>query len=215
MSSSLSWRERWRLRKLRVCERIVIVAHPDDETLWAGKTIAEHPRTGVLCLTNRGNASRRRAFHGAIRALGAVGVILDVPDRRADLPTAEDDLLIVSALDFVLRPRRPFVLLTHGPEGEYGHPLHQRVSALVTDGAHSRGLELWYFDFAPLAEPFPAMTPPEKVEALEKYFPHGSDIAETDQDHVRLSALEAPTPASRYRGRSSAIASIYGPEGLL
>ena len=193
----------------------MIVAHPDDETLWAGKTIAEHPHTGVLCLTNRGSASRRRAFHGATRALGAVGVILDLPDRRVEQPTAEDDLLIVNALDFVLRPRRPLVLLTHAPEGEYGHPLHRRVSALVTDSAYSRGLELWYFDFAPLAEPLPDMTPPEKVEALEKYFPPGSDIATTDMDHMRLSLLEAPTPASSYHGRSSAIASIYGPEGLL
>lgn len=193
----------------------MIVAHPDDETLWAGKTIAEHPNTGVLCLTNRGNASRRRAFHRAIRALGAVGVILDVPDRRVDLPTAEDNSHIVEALDFILQPGRPFVLLTHAPEGEYGHPLHQRVSALVTDAAHSRGQELWYFDFAPLAQPLPSMTPPEKVKALERYFPPGSDIATTDKDHMRLSLLEAPTPASRYHGRSSAIASIYGPEGLL
>ena len=213
--SSLSWVDQLRLRKLRPCKQLVIVAHPDDETLWAGKTIAKHPSTGVLCLTNRGDASRRHAFHGAVRALGAVGVILNVPDRRADLPTAEDDALIVSALDFILRPRRPLKLLTHGPEGEYGHPLHQRISSLVTHDAQNRGLELWYFDFSPVTKPLPEMAPAEKVRALENYFPPGSAVAKTDQDHIRLSSLEAPTPARKYVGPSSALDSIYGPEGPL
>lgn len=211
MTRSLTIRERLRLRQLRRCERIVIVAHPDDESLWCGKTIADQPGTGVLCMTNHSDRARRRAFHSAMRALSAVGVILDVPDRRSSPPTEADEQLMSSAVAYILEPSREVTLFTHAPEGEYGHPLHQRVSAVVSacaGGIHSS--DLWYFNFLPVTDPLPPLHPSQKIAALAAYFPDSETIPESDREHLRLSALEAPTRSTEYRGPSTAIAAIYG-----
>ncbi len=211
MSNRLTIWERLRLRKLRRCKRIVVVAHPDDESLWCGKTIAEHPGTGVLCMTNHSNRARRRAFRSAIKALGAVGVILDVPDRRSTPPTEADAQLMLSAVAYILEPSRAITLFTHSPEGEYGHLLHQRVSAVVSSVAKQKQkLELWYFDFLPATGPIPPLQPIQKVAALTAYFPDLETIPESDRKHMRLSALEAPARSTDYLGPSSAIAFIYG-----
>lgn len=215
MGDRLTLRERLWLRPLRGCQRLVIVAHPDDETLWAGATIAAEPGTGVLCLTNRSVRARRSAFQRAMSALGAVGVILDVPDRRSEPPTASDLDQMTAAVRLVLLACPSAAVFTHGPEGEYGHVMHQSVSAVVTTVAKDLGADLWYFDFAHLEDPAdPGLgVPAAKALAFEAYFPPDGEVPESDAQHMRLSALERPTRARDYQGLSSAVAMIYGSGG--
>lgn len=211
MPHDLSLRDRIQLRKLRRCERVVIVAHPDDETLWCGKTIAEHPGTSVLCLTNRRDRPRRRAFYSALKELGAVGVILDIPDRRSEPASDADERRLHSTVSYILEPLRSMTIFTHGPEGEYGHPLHRRVSEIVSSIAgQASGIEVWFFDFQPATNPLPPLQPHAKVAALSAYFPNFEKAQESDREHLMLSALESPTLSSDYRGSSSAIDVIYG-----
>ena len=211
MPHDLSFRDRIQLRKLRRCERVVIVAHPDDETLWCGKTIAENPGTGVLCMTNRDDRQRRRAFYSALRELGAIGVILDIPDRRSEPASDADERRLHSAVSYILEPLRSTTIFTHGPEGEYGHPLHQRVSSIVSAIAdRASDTEVWFFDFQPATNPLPPIQPSQKVAALSAYFPDFEEAQESDREHLKLSALESPTPAAEYRGSSPSIAVIYG-----
>ena len=215
MRARLRLRERLWLRPLRGCPRLVIVAHPDDETLWAGATIASEPGAGVLCLTNRSVRARRSAFQHAMRALGAVGVIFDVPDRRSEPPTAFDIDRMTSAVRHVLLSCPSAAVFTHGPEGEYGHVMHQRVSAVVTTAAEELGADLWYFDFADPEDPtdLGLGVPEAKARAFDAYFPPDREIPESDAQHMRLSALERPTRASDYQGLSPAVAAIYGSDG--
>ena len=43
----------------------VIVAHPDDETLWAGGTILSHPSNKwfIICLCRASDTDRSVRFH--------------------------------------------------------------------------------------------------------------------------------------------------------
>jgi LmbE family N-acetylglucosaminyl deacetylase len=144
-------------------ERLLcIIAHPDDETIFAGGILAmladrgfeihilsatrgEGGELGSPPLTTRENLGqlREQELRCAARALGAVEVyLLDYIDPTAGpddtlFPYTEDvDQL---AADFLAEMERiaPDWVLTHGSGGEYGHPAH-----IVTHHAVLRAHEL-------------------------------------------------------------------------
>ena len=54
---------------------LMIVAHPDDETLWGGAHIADGGYL-VVCITNGYNATRSAEFQAVMQASNNVGLIL-------------------------------------------------------------------------------------------------------------------------------------------
>ncbi|HET9493055.1 MAG TPA: PIG-L deacetylase family protein [Chloroflexia bacterium] len=130
-----------------------IFAHPDDESLGTGGTLARYRDEGVdihLVTATRGE----RGWFGPpddYPGPGALGSI-----REAELEAAAEVLGIstVSFLDYIdgdldkaphdeavsrivshIRRVRPHVALTFGPEGSYGHPDHIAISQLATAAA--------------------------------------------------------------------------------
>lgn len=129
---------------------MAIVAHPDDESLGLGGTLAKYAaedvETYVVCGTRGergrfGNADVRPApdeigrvreaeLRAAARELGVKEVhFLDYLDK--DLDQAEPDEAIGRIVAH-LRRVRPQVVLTFGPEGGYGHPDHIAISQFAT-----------------------------------------------------------------------------------
>lgn len=104
----------------------LIVAHPDDETLWAGGLLLRHPgQWSVLCCSMPDtDPERADAFYVACERLGARGTLIAQRDRR-------DTPLDMSALDV----GECDVIVTHGLAGEYGHPHHAQVAAAVRERA--------------------------------------------------------------------------------
>ena len=67
----------------------VLVAHPDDETLWAGGTILAHPEIGwtIMTLTRKFDTDRSSKFFKAAGLFGAKGFdqALEIQTRTVDV----------------------------------------------------------------------------------------------------------------------------------
>jgi LmbE family N-acetylglucosaminyl deacetylase len=129
----------------------VIVAHPDDETLWAGGTILSHPSWKVLivCLCRGKDEDRSPKFHEALKILKSEGVIGDMDDGPEQRPL---DRYEVEKTILDLLPVNHFdLIITHNPKGEYTrHVRHEETGSAVirlwNDGKISTD-ELWSFAY--------------------------------------------------------------------
>jgi LmbE family N-acetylglucosaminyl deacetylase len=129
----------------------VIVAHPDDETLWAGGLILSRPAWNfhVAALCRGRDADRAPRFRRALKALGASGSIGDLDDGPEQRPLPDG---AVREAVLSLLPRKRFdLVLTHGLEGEYTrHLRHEEVSRAVAYLWKAGRLEagaLWMFAY--------------------------------------------------------------------
>ncbi|MBC9932214.1 PIG-L deacetylase family protein [Chitinophaga qingshengii] len=142
----------------------VIVAHPDDETLWAGGTLLSHPEWDcfVACICRAGDTDRAPRFAAVLQALGARGKMADLDDGPEQLPLP---IPVVAEQILQLLPHTQFdLILTHNIAGEYTrHRRHEEVSEAVfqlwEEGRLSTAA-LWYFAYGdddrrhyPLADP--------------------------------------------------------------
>lgn len=111
----------------------VVVAHPDDETLWAGGLLLSHPEWSPFILSTCRSSDPDRApkFSKVLTLLNAQGIMGDLDDGPDQIPLP--DLLVQDAI-LSLLPRRDYeLLLTHAPNGEYTrHRRHEEVSRAVT-----------------------------------------------------------------------------------
>ena len=138
---------------------VCIFAHPDDETIFAGGITALLVQQGVsahvVCATRgeggelgeppvvsdraRLGAAREAELRCAVRALGASLTLLDYvdpvigPDEALFPFVADFDTLARQFAD-IARQQRADLILTHGGDGEYGHPAHQLVNQAVLAG---------------------------------------------------------------------------------
>lgn len=99
---------------------VVVTAHPDDETLWAGGLILRNPGDWtIICLTvPRRDPIRAWKFYEACRRLGAKAMLYPAQEPVVDEPLIPQ--VDVSGYD---------CLITHGAKGEYGHFHHLCVHA--------------------------------------------------------------------------------------
>lgn len=129
----------------------IIVAHPDDETLWAGGTILSHPewRCFVVCLCRKDDADRAPRFTQALKILGAHGIMGDLDDGPDQRPLSENE---VEEAILQLCPAGGFdLVITHSIKGEYTrHLRHEEISkAVVTlwEEGKLNSPELWAFAY--------------------------------------------------------------------
>jgi LmbE family N-acetylglucosaminyl deacetylase len=133
---------------------MAVLAHPDDESLGVGGTLAKYAAEGVevfLLTATRGDGGRYRGHRagdpehpgpvalGKIReeelraAASVLGVhelsLLDYQDQHLDLADPRRAGAIIA---WHLRRVRPDVVVTFGPDGAYGHPDHVAISQLTT-----------------------------------------------------------------------------------
>ena len=129
----------------------LIVAHPDDETLWAGGTLLSHPAWDcfIVCLCRGSDVDRAPKFRQALQVLkseGAMGDLDDGPDQNA-LEEHEAENAILE----LLPPHYYDLVISHHPSGEYTrHIRHEETGQAVIRLWHSGKIttgEHWVFAY--------------------------------------------------------------------
>jgi len=129
----------------------VIVAHPDDETLWAGGTILSHPswKWFIVCLCRRSDTERAPRFYKALKVLKSEGIIGDLDDGPEQKPLDEKE--VERAILDLLPPKHFDLIISHNPTGEYTrHVRHEEASKAVIKLWHAGKIstnELWTFAY--------------------------------------------------------------------
>lgn len=129
---------------------LAVLAHPDDESLGFGGTLAKHAVEGgetYLVTATRGERGRfgslgkrgdpaevGRVREAELRAAAAeLGIrevsLLGYPDGAVD---QVEVTTAVRAVVSQIRRIQPDVVVTFGPEGAYGHPDHIAISQITT-----------------------------------------------------------------------------------
>ena len=129
----------------------IIVAHPDDETLWVGGTIMSNPswKCFVVSLCRGNDTDRAPKFYKALKILNAEGIMGDLDDGPDQHPLNAKDieieiLKLLPSIEFDL-------IITHSQSGEYTkHLRHEETSRTVLslwqDGRLAAS-ELWTFAY--------------------------------------------------------------------
>jgi LmbE family N-acetylglucosaminyl deacetylase len=129
----------------------VIVAHPDDEVLWAGGTILSRPdwQWEIYALCRARDPDRAPRFLRTLRKLEADGAIGDLDDGPDQSPL--DPSVVRTAIASLLPCRRFNLVLTHGPREEYSrHRRHEETCRAVVQlwsGGVIETEELWMFAY--------------------------------------------------------------------
>jgi len=168
---------------------LAIVAHPDDETMLTGGVLALLARAGAavhyLCAT-RGEGGevgeppvcareelgfvREREMRCAAQALGGASVsFLDYVDplvgENEELhPYTTDIDGLVARIEAYIQQLNPGAIITHGSEGEYGHPAHKLTHQAVRAAVYRMGQDaplLYTFSAAFPQHPRPRLVNPD------------------------------------------------------
>lgn len=139
------------LKSDKKIKALVIVAHPDDETIFMGGTILRYPKIDwtIFSLCRASDADRAPKFKRVCKNYGAKGIITDLED--------EDRLSIKKTIPIIKKNilgkvgKKEFdFIFTHGENGEYGHPRHLGVYQVVKELLRENGLKAkatFYFNY--------------------------------------------------------------------
>jgi len=176
----------------------VIVAHPDDETLWAGGTILSHPswKWYIVTLCRASDEDRAPRFFRALQVLKATGKMGDLDDGPEQRPLDEAE---VQRTIQKLLPQRQFdLIISHNPTGEYTrHVRHDEVGKAVITLWHAGQIstaELWAFAYedggkryfprpiktAQIYQLLPEQTWQKKYGIITKIYGFGKDSFEAE-----------------------------------
>ena len=114
-------------------ESLMIVAHPDDETLWGSEELLKNKYL-VVCITCGTNKKREKEIEAALKISKDRLIVLDKPDKvrgkRSDWKHYKKQ--IEYELKYVVKKKKWNTIVTHNPEGEYGHIHHKITNNIVT-----------------------------------------------------------------------------------
>jgi LmbE family N-acetylglucosaminyl deacetylase len=104
---------------------LIIVAHPDDETIWMGGTILKNIGNWdatIISLCRKNDPDRAPKFKKICKIYKAKSIIDDLDDEKLDgIPVNE----VTKRLEKISGSYSK--IFTHGKNGEYGHIRHKDV----------------------------------------------------------------------------------------
>lgn len=127
--------------------KLMIVAHPDDETIWGGAHLLDGGYL-VVCITNGNNPRRAEEFRKAVEQSGNTPLILSYPDKiffmRDDWSDCKE--AVESDIRLIMDAKHWDFAVTHNPKGEYGHIHHKMTNTLTVQAFNdTHGADKLYF----------------------------------------------------------------------
>lgn len=184
---------------LKGVDRLMIVAHPDDESLWGGAHLAKD-RYLVVCLTNANtyHLTRYKEFKCAMNIVGSPSIMLNYPDyvNRKRVSWEPYKYRIEQDIQTLIQYKHWKVIATHNPEGEYGHPHHIGTSNIVTSAAKKEHVfdRVYYFGkyYRQLPPQMPLGPPelPRYMKKKKKMFPFYARERHTIWKHRQMHYFE-------------------------
>lgn len=164
---------------------VVVVAHPDDEVLFASGIILRHWHrqwTVICCSVPRRDPIRAWKFFESCRRLNVRGQLLPVAESEPNEPLTGLELLgMLEPYDFIV---------SHNEHGEYGHFHHMQVHHYVASVVGTRDFATFGYSKEGLGKEQIALNDFEfrqKTDALHAYdhvLPYG------EHDWPKWRALE-------------------------
>lgn len=160
------------------CTNLMIVAHPDDETIWGGAHLMEG-KWFVVCMTNQFFTLRKNEYRNVLNSLGVKGIILDYPDLykgldgkwRIDQWKYNIQDALANDINTIINYKNWDQIVTHNPAGEYGHIHHKYVNTAVKNSCSTNTKtfqKLWYFGTFYKKGMIPTGLPQISPEALSR-----------------------------------------------
>ena len=129
----------------------VVVAHPDDETLWCGGQILMHPMDNwfVASLCRKNDPDRAPKFQKVLATYQATGAMGDLDDGPEQSPLKLKE--VEDAILEILPEEKYNLLITHSPFGEYTkHLRHEEIGRAVISLWNQKKIKLdtlWLFAY--------------------------------------------------------------------
>ena len=136
----------FRYEESEKAKKLMIVAHPDDETIFGGAHLLVDDYT-VVCITCGQIEYRNQEFKEVMEKTGDDFIMLGFDDRMNKTGPISDWSYqydaIYNKLAEIINSNNWDTIVTHNPDGEYGHQHHIMTSEMVTD--ITGGNNLYYF----------------------------------------------------------------------
>lgn len=129
-------------------KKVMIVAHPDDETIWGGGHLIQDDYV-VVCITCGTSKTRLKEFKKVMNATGDSYIALGYPNKtdgkRNEWIVFYDD--IKKDIEMILNSNNWDLVVTHNEKGEYGHIQHIKTNKIVTEVYNDNNyrFSLYYF----------------------------------------------------------------------
>lgn len=112
---------------------LMIISHPGDELLWASSHLIEDNYV-VVCITCGGEKTKTEEFYESISSTNDQYIILGYEEYKDNKRSNWSDITsdLTNDLKEIISFKEWDTIVTHNPNGEYGHAQHKITSNIVT-----------------------------------------------------------------------------------
>lgn len=130
-------------------EVLVVVAHPDDETIWMGGTLSSNNwNVTIVSLCRKHDKDRAPKFLRVCKEYNARCFMSDLED---DSLLEIDVNEVIERINSMIDKSEYDYIFTHGENGEYGHKrhidVHNAIKKMINDG-ELKCKKLFFFSYS-------------------------------------------------------------------